>query len=363
MNPQEMINIKNSITELTESVSGVRKMIKGFMLNSKRSLKANAEIPPGIACKIGYDANGLILQGSPLTIEDIPELPLDKINGLQKLLERKLEDGDLKSLREVTSPRKKIKAGTGTKINYDDDGLVTSSADLLPDDIPIIPVDKISGLNDRLELLESKELAELPTIPSINPGTFCKITYDKDGRVVSGSRLSIDDIPIEVINRLNLIETRIPDLVTRDVISSINAGVKRMSDMVSEVHRIIVEIKPQEISIQSIPNLDSTLRKKADQKDLVELTNTVTSLLDSTRTVHMHNIESQLTNKADLSELRNLTNQVEVSQRIIDSLSERLPTEHLGAEVQRLRESIDTLIGRVSTIEQKLNIDSAFCKL
>lgn len=55
-----------------------------------RKITANASITAGTACKITYDAKGLVTAGTGLTDSDIPTLPTSKISGLDTALAGKV---------------------------------------------------------------------------------------------------------------------------------------------------------------------------------------------------------------------------------------------------------------------------------
>ena len=55
-----------------------------------RKITANASITAGTACKITYDAKGLVTAGAGLTDSDIPTLPTSKISGLNTALAGKV---------------------------------------------------------------------------------------------------------------------------------------------------------------------------------------------------------------------------------------------------------------------------------
>ena len=379
MTPEEIVNIKNKITDLGIVVGDIEKVIAGLKIDKQLILQANTVIPPGIGCRVTYDSKGLILKTEDLRIEDIPDLPVEKITGLKKILDGKADGNILDNLKttDITTGREKIKPGTGIKINYDENGLIVSSTDGLSIfDIPDLPFGKIIGLTDKLSMIESQlnditseEIKEY----SVTPGTFAKISYGDDGRVISGTKLSMDDLPIDFINRMNTIESRIPGLASQQTVDAlvkdvaikleankpITSGVftKIMVDekgLVTLGDNLTIKDLP-EIQIKDITNLASILRNKAEQSDLVELTNTVSSIMSNNGSAELIGIKNELSSKASDDSLKALANKVANTQDILTTLTDKLPIEFIITQLHDIQDKISTLTGRVSTIERHLN--------
>ncbi|MEM4248351.1 MAG: hypothetical protein QXH80_03710, partial [Candidatus Nanoarchaeia archaeon] len=63
--------------------------IEGLQPALNAKLSGNPPITPGTHTKITYDSKGLITGGENLQVNDIPELPISKTNGLQAALDSK----------------------------------------------------------------------------------------------------------------------------------------------------------------------------------------------------------------------------------------------------------------------------------
>ena len=375
--PEEFINIKNNISNLKTDLNDVKNIIAGLKIDKQLIIQSNSIIPPGIACRITYDSKGLILKGEELRLDDIPELPIEKITGLRKILDGKAPSTILDNIKgNSNTDRPKIKAGTGIKINYDENGLVLSSVENLSTlDIPDLPMGKILGLSDRLSMIEShvSNIKKIDDEYSITPGTFTKITYGADGRVISGTKLSMDDLPIDFISRMNIIESRIPILASQQTVDGlsknintkleanklINSGVftKVTVDekgLVTHGDNLTIKDIP-EIKINDVTNLASTLRGKAEQSDLVNLMNTVSSLNSSNGSADITSIKNELSSKASNDSLKVLENKIDNTQSLVDRLTEKLPSEFIINQLQDIQDKLSTLTGRVSVIERKLN--------
>lgn len=375
MDPNEVIDIKNKIASLGESIDDISKVVSALKIDKQIVILSNAPIPPGTACRLTFDSKGLILKGEDLRIDDIPDIPLGKITGLEKILNNKLEATSV-STTDAKTVRAKIKAGTGIKINYDEDGLITSSADLLLSDIPDLSIAKIIGLGDRLTLIESQfnTISDEVKVSTIIPGTFPKITYGPDGKVISGCKLSIDDIPIDLITKLNILESRIPQLASQQTLDALVQDVQnKINFNTSITPGVYTKVKVDgkglvtfgnilditdlpEIQIKDITNLDSSLRKKADQSDLVELMNTVSSLSNNNGSSEIVKMQNDLSTKANDEDLKNTNNKVENLQRVFTSLIDTLPSEFIVNQLKQIQDTLSTLGGRVTTLERQLKI-------
>lgn len=376
MNPGEIIYIKNRIAFLGESIEDISKVIAALKIDRQLVLSSNKIIPPGVACRVTYDSKGLIIKGEDLRIEDIPELPIEKITGLKKILESKFESSAV-AVKEQVVTRTKIKAGTGTKVNYDDDGYITSSADLLESDIPDLSISKIVGLEDRLNFISSQigNISKEEIVEEIiTPGTFPKITYDKYGRVIKGSKLSMDDIPMDLITKMNIIEDRIPLLASQQTVEALMQNVEGKVNSNGSINPgtyTKVNVDEQglvtlgstltmrdlpEIRIKDITGLERALRGKAEQSDLVQLMNSVSSLVDNNRPSELIGIQNELSSKVSEGDLRVVANKVDGIQRLIDTLVEKLPGELIIDQLNQIQKEISSLTGRINAIEQQLKI-------
>jgi hypothetical protein len=339
---------------------------------------SNNLIPPGIACRLTYDAKGLILKGEGLRVEDIPELPIEKITGLLKVLGNKLEPSALDNIKPKEDPfTNKIQAGTGTKINYNENGLITSSSDLLTSDIPELPMEKIQGLNDKLNFLES-QINNTPDENiekfSVNPGTYTKVTYDSLGRITGGSKLSMDDIPMDLISKMNILESRIPLLASQQTVNAIIEDLKNKLNsntpitpgiytkmtvdekgLVTFGESLTIKDLP-EFQISNITNLESILRKKADQSDLIQLTNTVSSIVSNGGSTDIIRIQSELGSKASNDDLKVVSNKVDTVKQLVDTVIEKLPGDLIIEQLNQIQNTLSALSSRVTIIEKQLKI-------
>ena len=341
MNTELILELRDKIENLSISVETMKKSINSLKINDQRRVDANNPIPPGIACKVAFYKNGLIIAGIGLELSDIPQLEIDKINNLKQYLDNKASTKDLEKFKvditNMINPTIKTFneiAGTGIKVNYNSDGRIISSSELLISDIPVLPITKIEGLIDIINDLKSKSISEdntIEEIPSIkvSPGTYTKVNVDKYGRVTNGDKIGINDIPIEIINRLNSIESRMVnfasqnsiDIINKDLVNKITSNksitpgtytkVKVDSKgLITSGEKLTIRDLP-ELSISDINGLDKIIRNKADSLDLINLTDTVSSMVNSISKIgEIDGIKNELNDKASEIDVKNIKSKI-----------------------------------------------------
>ena len=386
MNPQDLIDLKNQMESLDKTVSGIVKDVTSMKLDARKYVESNiTQTIPGIKCKIAYNKEGLVIEGWDLEVEDIPNLPIDKIIDLRRLLNQRLGTDEIqKMIKEaggLPTVRRNITPGTGTKINYDETGLIVSSADLLPSDIPSLPIDKIETLAERLKVLESLDLignsVDKEEITPIAPGTFPKISYDNTGRVIGGSELSLDDIPQDILNRIDTLSKSISSSASRETVDNILEMLKgklgsnppieegtftkvtvAKDGLVTNGGLLTIQDLP-EINISNIPGLETQLKDKVSNENFVTLSNEVSKLESEVikeAEIHRMSVATKAEEK-DLVEVRSTLSSVEA---LVKSISENLPSEHLSRDITAIRNSLETLTGRVTVLEQRMDMKSHF---
>ncbi|MCM1234020.1 MAG: hypothetical protein NC489_28280 [Ruminococcus flavefaciens] len=377
MDAKEYIGNQKDIMERLETLEGeygrLSTLISRLGIDTQRFVSANDPITPGVACKLAFDQNGLILRGEALTTSDIPDLPIEKILNLKDILNRK---SDATPKREVPTrtTKKNIVAGTGTKINYDEEGRVLSSSDLLASDIPELPMEKISGLTDRLRVLETQP-EEYNYIPEfrVTPGCFPKITYDSSGRVLKGEKLSMDDIPSSLISRLNVIESGMTSFAPRSVISSLQESLSKKLDandymtpgtymkvvvdskgLVTGYEKVTKKDLPP-IIIKDVEGLESSLRKKADQSDFIRLHESVASLVSlGSKLSELSSVKLEVSKKADREEIGAIKNQVDSLSTRLNTIADKIPNDTILGLLNEIKGELSGISGRVATIENKV---------
>lgn len=361
------------VDKLEEDLGNISTLISRLGIDNQVYLRANDPVAPGIACKVAFDQNGLIRKGYSLDVSDIPDLPIEKILNLRDSLDRKSESS---TKRELPSrPVRKEIAGTGTKVNYDEDGRVVSVSDLLPSDIPELPIEKISGLIDRLKIIE--ELHDADNNPSefkVPPGVGVKVIYDSSGRVLRTDKLTIDDIPHELIARLNILESNTVNYASSSALDSIRTAMKKKLDAneymtpgtymkVKVDHNGLVvgyeEVTKKDlppITMSDVEGLEKILRSKADQSSFIELHETLASLSSLPAKVgEISSIKEGLSKKADQEEVSVIKNQISSINNFLQTVMDKIPNDTIIEFLDQIRTDLSGISGRVAALENKFS--------
>lgn len=375
--------IMDRLDAIEENIGSINKFMSSLKIDHQTFLKSNNPITPGIGCKVAFDKNGLILRSMDLESSDIPTIPIDKIDGLRDLLLDKINDSDIKRLKDslidVLVSSNNIKEGYGINIIRDNND-VTISIDLIESDIPTLPIRRIDGLREKLELIESS-LNDIPKEFNIDdfkvePGTFPKVTYDSKGRIVSGNKLSVDDIPNEFISRINVLESNIALLASQKYVDNISKSINKKIDgndpitsgtytkvkvdskgLITSGDKLSINDLPK-LSISNIDGLDQVLQNKVNYNQYIDLNDSVSSLHNAINKLgEVSKFRNSLDSKASDKDLKELDNKVIHLQELMDILSNKIPNELIMEQLSEIQKELSNLSGRISVLENKvLNI-------
>ena len=361
------------VDKLEENFGNISTLISRLGIDTQMYIKANDPVPPGIACKVAFDQHGLIRKGYSLDVEDIPDLPIEKILNLKETLDRSSEPV---TKREVPSrPAKKGIAGTGTKVNYDEDGRIVSASELVPSDIPDLPIEKISGLIDRLSVIN--HLSESLNNPSefrVTPGIGIKITYDSSGRVLRSDRLTLEDIPQELISRLNILESNMLGYAPKSTLDSLKSSMSKKLDaneymtpgtymkvkvdykgLVTGYEEVTKKDLPP-VMMSDIEGLEKALRSKADQSSFIALHETIASLSSLPgKVAELPSIRVELNQKANQNEVSELKNQISSIDSLLHTVMDKIPNDTIIEFLNSLQQGITDISGRVAVLEKKFS--------
>ena len=368
----DLNELNGKVNQLEKDVRELITSLSGLRIDIQMAVQRKERIRPGTGCKIYYDSNGLIMKSEDLEAGDIPLLPIEKIDGLLERLQKKSSES-----KEKHEELKKIKAGSGIKINYDEYGRVTSSSEsLLPTDIPELTMNKITGLEDAIKTIREELngiLNQRKEKYRIAPGTAVKVSYGEDGRIISGSELTMDDIPRSLINKINLIESRIPSLASQEVVNTalsrlnkkLDANVPIYGGTFTKVHvdenglvtqgdRITVE-DIGTITINNIADLPSILKNKANQSDMIQVLNTVNQLASSDQSSEIVRLKNMVESKANDYTVKSIQAQVGNLTASIDNLLNRIPDRDIMDLVNTVLQSNEDIKRRLITFENEIN--------
>lgn len=368
----DLNELNGKVNQLEKDVRELIASLSGLRIDIQMAVQRKERIRPGTGCKIYYDSNGLVMKSEDLEAGDIPLLPIEKIDGLLERLQKKSSES-----KEKHEELKKIKAGSGIKINYDEYGRVTSSSEsLLPTDIPELTMNKITGLEDAIKTIREELngiLNQRKEKYRIAPGTAVKVSYGEDGRIISGSELTMDDIPRSLISKINLIESRIPSLASQEVVNTalsrlnkkLDANVPIYGGIFTKVHvdenglvtqgdRITVE-DIGTITINNVADLPSILKNKANQSDMIQVLNTVNQLASSDQSSEIVRLKNMVESKANDYTVKSIQAQVGNLTSSIDNLLNRIPDRDIMDLVNTVLQSNEDIKRRLITFENEIN--------
>lgn len=381
MNNLTPLEIETMLIHLDQSVKTLTELMTSVIIDKQKWIQKNTPIPPGIGCKFAYDTNGLVLKNMGLEISDIPKLPISKIDGLERFLQDIVTSNDLKRLK-IDILNNRLKKGdvveSGMKVSIDSNGLVVSVSDLLPTDIPQLPISKIDGLKDELEIIESAMTSfnsiENDDTYKIQSGVFPKVTFDNQGRVIKGEPLSITDIPNELISKINELESIIPTLAPRITLDSINNKlldkIDKNDDIIpGEYFKVRVDSKGlvikgnstlsksdlPKLSISDIEGLESSLRNKVDVDLYTTLNNSVSSIVSSISKINeVTNMKNLIGKKANEEDLMRLSSKVNSLQNTINNINDS-SNDIVMSTLENINKELSNINGRLSILEKKLS--------
>lgn len=376
MNTDTLRGILERIDSLEAWVNKSSQVIESLKIDKQLLVNKDQKLKPGIACKVAFNSDGLVIGTDRLAQSDLPEIAIDQISGLRDELDDKLSSSEINDMRNMLNNvhSHTSTVSTGCKINVDDHGFVNGVSNLLPDDIPTLPISKIEGLQTVLDHLNSLENARIKSTGDhrVNPGTGCKLDYDEYGRIINKHDLSMEDIPSELISRLNIVESNIGTLASQKSLTNLSGIIVNKLDANTPITpgiytKLVVDSKGlvvkgdvldkedlPPIDIQDVSGLRQELNSKADRGDLTTLNETVSSLISSiTRLGDIQVIKDQFESKADRSDVLVLKNQVSSLKTLLDTLTGSMPSDQLLKKVDDMLVAINTIEGRLSYLESK----------
>lgn len=360
-----MNELEKKLAEMEATIKSLQETIAAFKIDKQLMIKRERMIKAGVACKVVYNADGLIVDAQPLTSADIPDIPISKVESLREELNKKASSEQITSMNDkidnVMKPGPVDK--TGTKFNVDGKGLVIDVVPLLPDDIPTLPISKIDGLSDTLESIKS---TPTPTQQEFKtePGVGVKVEYDNQGRIIKTHPLTLDDIPGILITRLNEIESTLLTKVDTNSLSDLTKIIEQLS-RIPQFHtgsytKFDVtqdSILPSKLDASDIPilpidkvqSLVDILATKADHATLMELQNTVSTIVSRLTTINeLNQLTRTLETKSDQHQVESLKREISDIKSSISRLSNSDP---LYDQLTKINSRISELSSRIAQLE------------
>ena len=385
MDNNTMAQLMTTVSSLENKVNQLTKEINKLMIDKQQFVPLGKTITPGISPKVAYDSNGMILQGMELDVSDIPQLPITQIIGLKSQLDSIVDTADVKKitndLKKLIVSRSSESVSSATKVNYDANGFIVSGSQLTSDDIPTLPISKIDGLSDIISIINSlsessnnSRISSNTTDNITKSGTFTKVSVDSSGRVTNGDRLTINDLPIDLINRINQLESKIIDTTPIELFNRMNTAITKKIDSNTDItpgtySKLTVDSKGlvvsgDKLTIDDLPNLTmdcieglkGELNKTAKYTDIIDLNNSMSHIISSIQSIgDVNQLKTSLHLKADADQVVRLEKEFTQFKKNIAAVEENLPSELILTQLENIASRIDTIEGRLSVLESKIN--------
>lgn len=312
----------------------------------RKKVTTKKKIDPGIATKVAVNEDGTITQIFPLTADDIPLLPISKVDGLSETIETLKDSVITKTIVN------EVPAVTEFKIQ-----------NLSVDDLPDIPMEKIKGLTEVLILIETSPCRAPDAPEAVNLPPIEIIKY-KD--------ITIDVLPRELINQVNAISTTLTSLATKDSVEGLRKDVMGKLDAnqpiedgtfgIVRVDRKGLVVSGREIGMGDLPTslsddiyeIKRTMFSKADHNEVVELMNQLNSFINSMVQLDLGNIKNSIAEKCTKEEMHRVEAIVEGLVKKVAVPPTPAPDQSLLDEIQQLRSQITSLEGLVINLQQKV---------
>ena len=369
-----MSTVDSRLDALEKAVSELMKVAKAYSIDKQNYVSRVDKVKPGVGYKIGYNSDGLIISAKQLDAPDIPFLPMEKITNLKKSLDEKADKSSLAEINDrIDNVRKKgaVKY-TGSVVNVDENGLVVSVEDLLPVNIPEIPIAKVEGLQKALDDLSHQDLPEYIEHPDVEPGVGCKVSYDNHGHIVSSLPLTADDIPSIFMDSINAITAEIASIRQEIAASNISTEEKLFKKVDKPEQKLITDkyytkfkvsedglvedpttLRPEdipELPKSKITGLETTLNGLATVNQVMELNDEIGHVA-SELNEHLIDATAAINKKADVEDLGKLRADLNSTNDLVENLARSMPSDQLPVEVAKLADALSALEGRVSVLE------------
>lgn len=283
-------------------------------------------------------------------------------------------------IKSMIIKRSNTPSKSGTKINYDDNGFVVSSSDLSVDDIPTLPMSKIDGLSDIIGIIKSmsdiNSVSHGTTVENriTKSGTFTKVSIDQNGRVINGERITSNDLPIDFVNRVNQIESMILNAAPVDVIDKMNKSLLKKVDanasitpgsytkvdvddkgLVTGGRELTISDLP-ELTIDDITGLKKELNLTAKYTDIADLNDAISHITSNLHTIgDINQLKTSVKLKADADQVGRIEKELASVKEIVTTMQELIPVEFILTELKSIDEKISTIEGKIAVLENKIS--------
>lgn len=378
--------LSKQIESLGLQINQIQKEINKMKIDDNRYIPRERSITPGMFPKIAFDSNGLVLKGGELSASDIPKLPMSHIDGLKSAIDNVISSADVRKItseiKESIVRRSNTPVATATKVNYDANGFVVSSLPLTADDIPKLPMDKITGLTDIMNILEdiyearAKSASDSPDRETFKSGTYTKVNVDSFGRVINGDKLSTNDLPVDIIHRIIQLEDvstgfaplRLVENLSNAMISKVDSNPSAHAGTYTKVNvdsnglvvggnKLTADDLP-EITIDMVSNLRASLNKYATYEDIINLNDGMSTVMGSIQSIgDINQVKTSLELKAEADDVSRLRKEFDQFRESVMRVEETFPTELILKRLDTIDNALSTIEGRISVLERSIEIN------
>lgn len=374
MNPNQLDGLVDRIDKIEDTLEKVNKLFAAFNIDKQQFVTTN-RIQPGVGTKIAFDGDGLVKSSEDLSPQDIPALEIEKINGLKDAIDNKVDKNEIdniqRSIDDVYHHTDTVK--TGSKVNVDSHGFVNEVSDLLPEDIPQLSIDKIDGLQDELNQLKSigGGAASVNDLYEIQPGTGCKVDYDKKGRITGSQPLSMNDIPNALIEKVNEVESSVSERARQSTVTELSKSINNKLDknkpikpgtytkvsvdkngLVTGNDELTKSDLPQ-LGINDITDLRDTLNDKAAVNLVEELNERIEEVRNEISS-SKSNEDNQ--SRVGIERVHKLELKVSSLENTMNNILMKIPGDTILRQLESITWEVNSLSGRIAVIEKKLDI-------
>ena len=320
--------------------------IRSMKKDIKQTVKSEGNMTPAIATKVAIDKNGLVIDTFPLTPDDIPSLPISKIDGLSDSIE-------------------KLQSSTITKTIVNENPAETKLPPITINDLPEIPMNKVKGLNEALVMIEMDCKSATPSDPLPLPPI----------EVIKYKDITMENLPRELVNQVNAISTTLSSLATKESLDGFRRELSSKLEMnppieegtygVVKVDEKGLVVSGRHIKMDDLPEaltediyeIKRSIIHKANHDELVQLMNQFNLFANTMSQLDLGNIRNALASKCEKEDLQKLNNNMIELNRKIENMSpaDSKPIDGLENEIKSLQFQISGLAGSLVVLQQKVS--------
>lgn len=286
---EQVALLTEEITSLKDQIATLEKEISKIKVETSNFVRAkNIKAATGI--KITYDRNGLIETSNSLKVDDLPNIPISKVTALQTFLDHNGKKiSNLEKQISILETQKKSEPKS------------VQNKPITINDIPEIPIEKIKNLKEALDLIKASK--EQP-------------------KVEEKRKILESDIPDVFKNRIKVLEEKVSSKVEKQELSEINSSIKSLgqqnTDLIKEITSIQENLKKKdkkqpvdisEIPVSKVKGLSKILSDLPDRVEIIQL-NQLIDATNSATASSFNVIREQIKGRASQEQFRTLSNEI-----------------------------------------------------